>query len=92
MVSAGVAELGSATETMLEAALVDKTTNLVKWHGNFVERWLLLLNCNPLVNDNSDVRGVVSELFGHNWNLYEFDGVYWSGYPDRRLVPIGCPT
>ena len=92
MISAGVAEIGSATETMLEAALVDKTTDLVTWHGNFVERWLLLLNCYPLANDQSEVRRVVSDLFGYNQHLCQFDGVYWSGYPDRRLVAIRRPT
>ena len=92
MVSAGVAELGSATETMLEVALVDKTTDLVAWRGSFIERWLLLLNCYPLANDPADVRRVVSELFSYNKHLCQFDGVYWSGYPDRRLVAIRRPT
>ncbi len=92
MVSAGVAEIGSATETMLETALVDKTTDLVRWHGCFVEHWLLLLNCYPLVNDQTDVRRVVRQLFGQSQRLRQFDGVFWSGYPDRSLVAIKRPT
>ena len=36
---------------MLYRALKNKTEDLPKWNGGFAERWLLLLNCYPLVDN-----------------------------------------
>lgn len=87
-VSAGVAEMKSAISSMLARALDDKTKALPRWNDGVTERWLLLRNAYPLVDDVGEVKRALTELIRWNPNLCGFDGVFWSGYPDRALVAI----
>ena len=89
--SAGVAEMSSATFSILERALAEKVKALPRWNGNLAKRWLLLLNSYPLVNDVEEVREALGQLFRSNPSLCGFDGVFWSGCSNRALVPIQRP-
>ena len=86
--SAGVAEMSSGTFRMLERAFTEKMKTLPRWNANLAQRWLLLLNSYPLVNDVEGVREALGKLFRSNPSLYGFDGVFWSGCFNRALVPI----
>ena len=87
--SSGVAEINTATLLdMLKRAMNEKVKALPRWNGNFVKRWLLLLNGYPLVNDVREVEKVLKQLILSNRCLLGFDGVFWSGCSDRALVPI----
>ena len=88
MVNAGVAEMNSAISYMLARALDEKTKALPRWTDNVSERWLLLLNAYPLVDDAGEVKRAVKRFTRSNPNLCGFDGVFWSGYPNSALVAI----
>ena len=83
--SAGIHETSSAMRAMLKCAIEKKAKDLPSWNGLFAERWLLLLNYYPLVDDFYDVRDTLRKLVFANENLAGFDGVFWSGYVDRSL-------
>ena len=89
--SAGVAESRSATLAMLGRALTEKVKTLPRWNGNFANRWLLLLNSYPLVDDVGEVEEALKQLIRSNPRLCGIDGVFWSGCSDRALVPIPVP-
>ena len=82
--SGGIQETSSATKAMLKRALA-KAQDLPNWNGQFAKRWLLLLNCYPLVDDLDDVKDTLRQLVFANENLAGFDGVFWSGYLDPSL-------
>jgi hypothetical protein len=92
MIGSPAAEMGSLISEMLRQALhkklaLYKKDNWRRW-GAFSQRWLLLLNCCPLVDDAAQVHGALSELSIQDSGLTGFDGVFWSGYPDRTLIPM----
>ena len=87
-VNAGVAEMQSAISSMLARALDEKTKALPRWNEDVTERWLLLLNAYPLVNDVGQLKRALTEVTRWNPSLCGFDGIFWSGYPDRALVAI----
>ena len=87
-VRSGAAEISSVTATMLYRALKNKTEDLPKWNGGFAERWLLLLNCYPLVDNLVQVKDTLRQLFLAHPRLAGFNGIFWSGRPDRALTPI----
>ena len=87
-VSPGVAEINRVTSAMLERALEEKTRALPRWTGIFTRRWLMLLNCYPLVDDICEVEVALERLIRGNSNMCGFDGVFWSGLSDRTLVLI----
>ena len=87
-VKSGVAEMNSAISSMLARALDEKTKALPRWNDDVTERWLLLLNAYPLVDDVGEVKRALKELTRRNPNVCGIDGVFWSGYPDRALVTI----
>ena len=87
-VNSGVAEISSATNTMLWRALEDKTEDLPNWKGVFDKRWLLLLNYYHLVYDLVDVKNALRQLVRENQELAGFNGIFWSGYPDWTLTQI----
>ena len=87
----GVAEMSSSTATTLRRAL-GKSKDLQKWNGRFDERWLLLLNCYPLVDDIAAVEDRLRQLVRKNEVLAGFNGIFWSGYPDRTLTPISLSS
>ena len=89
--SAGVTEMSSAILDMLEQALTTKVRALPKWNVNLAKRWLLLLNCYPLVDDVDEVQGALEQLIRSNPSLGEFDGILWNGCSNRALVPIQPP-
>ena len=84
----GFTVMDSALHVMLERALEEKSKDLSRWKRHFVQRWLLLLNAYPLVDDAGEVQKTVEQLIRSNPNYCGFDGVFWSGYPDRSLFPI----
>ena len=88
MVSGGVAEMESATSSMLQRALGDKEISLPNWKGSFSRRWLLLLNSYPLVNDVDEIKRTLWQIAEALPGDCRFDGVYWSGCVDRALIPI----
>jgi len=68
--------------------LEDKANDLERWDGTFAQRWLLLLNCYPLADDTAEVEGALRRLARVNAGAAQFDGIFWSGYPNRAVVPI----
>ena len=86
--SPGVTEMSSAVHAMLERALGEKAKGLPRWKTHFSQRWLLLLNAFPLVHDLGEVQRTVMRLTRSNPSFCGFDGVFWSGYPDRSLYSI----
>ncbi len=88
MIAGQVAEIDSATTGMLRRVLKDKTNDPQRWNGTFSQHWLLLLNCYPLADNAAEVEGTLRRLVRENAGPAEFDGIFWSGYPDRTLIPI----
>ena len=88
MISSSVTEISSSTAIMLWRALSDKAKNLPNWNGSFEQRWLLILNCNPLVDDVAEIEGAIRQLVRKNQRLAEFNGILWSGVSDRTLVEV----
>jgi hypothetical protein len=86
MVGNSATELTSARTTMLRRSLKDKTADLSKWKGKFAQRWLLLLNCYPHAGSTTELKSILHRLGGEHDNTHKFDGIFWSGYPDRTLV------
>ena len=84
----GASEIRSTTATMIWRALENKTKDLPKWNGTFASRWLLLLNCYPLVDDLGQAKNILRKLVLEHPELARFNGIFWSGYPDRALTPI----
>ena len=87
-VSGGAAEIRMAIATMVQRALEDKTKDLPRWNGSFAERWLLLLNCYPLVEDFAQVEDTLHQLVRKHPELVEFNGIFWCSYSDRTLTPL----
>ena len=81
-------EMASATTAMLRQALEDKARDLPRWIGDFTQRWLLLLNCYPLVECPPELEDTLRRLGRELDDAHRPDGVFWSGYPDRTLVRI----
>lgn len=88
MLGATAAELCSATTAILRRVLDDKANGLCRWSGTFAQRWLLVLSCYPLADDNAAIETTLRRLVRETATVSGYDGVYWSGYPDRALVPI----
>ena len=88
MIGSSVAEISSSTAAMLRRAVSDKTKGLPNWKGSFDQRWLLILNCNPLVDDVAEVESTLRQLVQTNQGLVGLDGIFWSGIPDRTLVEV----
>ena len=86
--SSGPAEIGPAISTMLLRAMMDKVKRLPNWNGRFSERWLLLLNCYPLAEDLDQVKSILLDLVRARSAFKQLSGVFWSGYPERRLLSI----
>ena len=87
-VNSGVAEISSATNTMLWRAWEDKMKKLSRWEDSFTERWLLLLNYYPLADDLAEVKDTLRQLVRGSQDLAGFNGIFWSGYPDWTLTQI----
>ena len=88
MIGSSVAEISSSTAAMLRRAVSDKTKGLPNWNGSFDQQWLLILNCNPLVDDVAEVESTLRQLLQMNQGLVGLDGIFWSGIPDRTLVEV----
>ena len=88
MISSSVTEISSSTATMLWRALSEKAKNLPNWNGSFDQRWLLILNCNLLVDDVAEIEGAIRQLVRKNQRLAEFNCILWSGVSDRTLVEV----
>ena len=90
-VGSGAAETSLVTATMIWSALENKTAKLPKWNGSFAERWLLLLNFYPLVEDLAQMQDTLRQLVLDHPELAGFNSIFWSGfpdYPDWRVTPI----
>ena len=88
LVGAGVARLDAATTMMLRHTLDEKAVDLPRWQGGFVQRWLLLLNHAPLMDDVDEIKATLHQLVGSGRGLAGFTGIFWSGASDRALVAI----
>jgi hypothetical protein len=88
MVGIPAVECDSALEEMLWKSLSEKSKDLRRWNEKFTQRWLLLLNCNPLVEKITEVKSTLHRLIRENPEFADFDGIFWSGYPDRRISSI----
>jgi len=88
MIGSSVAEISSSTAAMLWRAVSDKAENLPNWNGSFDQRWLLILNCYPLVDDVAEIKETIQQHVRKNQRLAEFNGILWSGFPDRTLVEV----
>ncbi len=88
MIAAPATEISSSMDMMLYRPLQIKTKDLSRWSDEFDQRWLLLLNCNPLVDNVAEVEGVLRKLTQEHQRLNGFNGFFWSGCRDRCLVPI----
>ena len=86
------AEIAVSASHMLWQVLESKVEDLQCWNGTFSQRWLLILNCYPLVDDPVQVEDTLRLVVRENQALRGFDGGFWSGYPDRTLIPIGLPS
>ena len=91
MIGSSVTEISSSTATMLWRAVSDKAENLPNWKGSFDQRWLLILNCNPLVDDVAEIEETIRRLVRKDQRLVEFNGILWSGVSDRTLVEVLLP-
>ena len=89
MIGSSVTEVSSSTATMLWRAVSDKTENLPNWNGSFDKRWLLILNCNPLVDDVAEIEETIRKLVRKNQKLAEFNGILWTG-ADLRRTRASC--
>ena len=83
-----VTEISSSTVAMLQGAVTRKAKSLLTWSGSFDQRWLLILNCNPLVNDVAEIENTLRQLARENQESIGFDGFFYSGYTDRALVEV----
>jgi len=83
-----IAELSDATEAMLSRAIVKKTNRLKDWKRGFEQSWLLLLNCYPLAFDETEMQRIFAWFRAKQDGVDGFDGIFWSDYPDRALVPV----
>lgn len=88
MIGSPMSELKSATASMLRHIIEGKTKDLQRWSGQYAKRWLLLLNCYPLADDFDEVESIVHQLSRERVISVGFDGIFWSGYPDRTITPI----
>ena len=86
--SVGPAAMSTATSGMLKRALTSKANRLEAWGEDFTERWLLLLNCNPLVDDSDEVKRQIIHITKNNRRIDRFNGIFWSGFPERKLIQI----
>lgn len=81
-------ELLPARSEALYRALADKAQNLRNWKADFPRKFLLLLNCFVLADNPNEVKVELSRLVGDRPECRGFDGIFWSGYPERRLIPF----
>lgn len=80
-------EIVSATQGMLRHCFEDKGIDLPRWKHNFAQCWLLILNCYVLA-ESENIESALRKVAAEYADKYRFDGVFWSGYPDRSLVRI----
>lgn len=81
-------EMRSIIRAMLWRAIQPKANGLARWRENFDHCWLLILNCYPLADDTDEIQALIRQLVGEKKALAGFDGIFWSGFPDRTLLPI----
>ena len=77
---------------MIKEVLCRKARSVHRWSGQFTQRWLLLLNCDPLADDIDDVRPIILEQFQNSPKLRQFDGILWTAMDRRMLVQIPLPV
>lgn len=86
MAGAGVHLVEPTLNAALELAFRTKKEALPSWKGDCSKRWLLMLNCYPLVDDDDAVAGIRRLLTQSGQD--GFDGVFWSGFEDRSLIAV----
>ena len=91
MIADPAIEIASSTDAMLWHVLQDKTERLPYWNGSFDQRWLLILNCNLLVVDATEVENRIRKIVREKMDGAIFSGIFWSGYPDRTLMRVSLP-
>lgn len=88
MVGIPAVECDLALEEMLWKSFSEKSRDLGRWNGKFTQRWLLLLNCNPLVEKITEIKSALHRLVREDPEFADSDGIFWSGYPDRAISSI----
>ena len=88
--SGGVHHIGRAITATLRCSLESKERGIQRWIGNFFERWLLLLNCYEMIGgyEFPQVEKAVRQYAKNYRDMTRFNGIMWSGYPNRTLKPI----
>lgn len=75
-------------EGVIRKLLSEKSRSLTRWNNRFTQCWLLVLNCYPLVQKVSEVETAVRDLVRDDPAISGFDGIFWSGYPNRAVTQI----
>ncbi|RWI62443.1 MAG: hypothetical protein EOR30_33625 [Mesorhizobium sp.] len=88
MIGGPATELTSTITAMLSRSLTDKARRLEHWKERFEQCWLLILNCYPLADDSVEIESILRQIAPSDARLAGFDGVLWSGFPDRTLLRI----
>jgi hypothetical protein len=88
MIECPATELVSATTAMIRWSLEDKVEDLIRWKGEFEQRWLLLLNCYPLAENTTELQDTLRRLGREIAGTHRLDGIFWSGFPNRTLTRI----
>ncbi len=82
-VATGAHKTDSTFDAAIQSILRKKEAKLPSWKINCKKRWLLILNCYILADD-----AVALDCISH-WltssTTQTFQGVFWSGYPERAL-------
>ncbi len=89
MIGGSVTELDSAARAALRQALTSKAHDLFRWNKIYSKKYLMFLNSYPLANNIEAIENNLRRIIRDNPEYAGFDGVFWSGYPDRTPVLIG---
>ncbi len=76
---------------MLQVRVARKTMDLPRWTGNFDQRLLLILNCNPLADEVPVVESTLQQLIRKEQVSTGLDGFFWSRASDRSLIKVSSP-
>ncbi len=86
MGGAGVHLVEQTLHAALELAFEKKRNALPSWKAVCSKRWILMLNCYLLANDEVAVAHI-RRLLTQSGQA-GFDGVFWSGIKDRSLIAV----
>lgn len=85
-VSTGSHDVELALNEGLYRVFQNKEGSLDRWTVKCTQRWLLILNCYPIADDADAAAYICRHLDAST--AQGFDGVFWSGFPNRELKPL----